>query len=309
MPKTVGLIPMKAQIERIQSAYSGAAKRIVDVLSGLDPATFTTVEHGQALRKVKEIVLILNDQVRMWALSAIRTAYDESAGIARTRLELIGAKQLPAWKYNPARHDRKIDALVRFVSRDFFKANLTIEKTAKKFLGVMATASAGVAKVAAQVQEFDPEEVRAFIKRTVAGSLRATTKYNEGMAHLTSKDIAAKIMTKLKDMIGGGDFIKINGRNYNLKDYSELVARTRMREAQSEATKELAQQFDNDLVQFSKHDSPCEECAPLEGMIFSISGNDEEYPELTDEVTPPVHPRCEHSLNPTSREVVAWRAS
>lgn len=307
MPKTVGLVPMKAQIERIRSAYSGAAARIVDTLSALDPATFTTVDHGAALRRIKEIVLTLNDQVRMWAPAAINAAYLESAGVAQTRLELIGAKKLPEWKYNPARHDRKIDALVKTVSRDFFKANLTIEKTAQKFLGVMAQAARGVAKVEAQAQEFDAETVAGFIKRTVAGSLRATTKYNEGMAHLTSKDIAAKIMAKLKDQIGGGDFIKINGRNYNLKDYAELVARTRMRESQSEATKELAQQFDNDLVQFSKHDSPCEVCGPLEGQVFSISGSDSEYPELTDDVTPPIHPRCEHNINPTSANALRWR--
>jgi hypothetical protein len=303
MPKTVGLVPMKAQIERIQSAYSSAAKRIVDILSGLDPATFTTVEHGAALRKVKDIVLTLNDQVRMWAPPAIRTAYEESAGVARTRLELIGAKQVPHWKYNPARHDRKIDALVRFVSRDFFKANLTIEKTARKFLGVMAQAAAGVAKVAAQVQEFDMSDAWPWINRLLKKARPADLAAETLSRGTLSKQIQDYLLGKL----GGQDFIKINGRNYNLKDYSELVARTRMREAQSEATKELAQQFDNDLVQFSKHDSPCEECGPLEGMIFSISGKDEEYPELTDEVTPPIHPRCEHNLNPTSREVISWR--
>jgi hypothetical protein len=309
MPKTVGLVPMKAQIERIQSAYAGAAKRIVDVLSGLDPATFTTVDHGQALRQVQAIVLTLNDQVRMWAAPAIRAAYDESAGIARTRLELIGAKKLSERRYNPARHDRRIGMLVKTVSRDFFKANLTIEKTAKKFLGVMAQAAAGVAKVQAEFQAFDSAEVKGFIDRTVRASVKAKTRYNAGEAHLTSKDIASKIMAKLKSQIGGGDFIKINGRNYNLKDYSEMVARTRMRESQTEAVKEMCAEFDNDLVVFSKHDSPCEVCAQYEGQVYSISGNTEGYEKLPDEANPPVHPRCEHNLNPTSERAIRWRAA
>ena len=308
MPKTVGLVPMKAQIERIQSAYSGAAARVLDVLSGLDPATFTTVDHGQALRKVKEIVLTLNDQVRMWAPGAIKAAYDESAGIARTRLEIIGAEKLPVKRYNPNRHDRKIGMLVRTVQRDFFKANLTIEKTARKFLGVMDQAARGVAKVQAEFQAFDPETVAGFIKRTVAGSLKATTKYNAGTAHLTSKDIAAKIKAKLMSQVDGGNFILINGRNFDISSYAELVARTRMRESQTEAVKEMCAQFDNDLVIIPPHDNPCPECADYQGQVYSISGESEKYPELPDG-GPPWHPNCEDSMNPISENALNWSAA
>jgi hypothetical protein len=297
---------MKTRIAEIQSVYATAAERIIALLSSLDPATYTTVEHGTVLRKVQEIILLLNDQVRAWAPAAIRAAYDESAGVARTRLEMIGAKRLPEWKYNPARHDKKIGQLTKTVMSDYFKANRTIEKTARKYLAVMDQAAAGVAKIA-QVQEFDPAEVKAFINRMVSASLAARTKYNLGMAHLTSKDIAAKILAKLRDTIGGGNFITINGRDYNLKSYAELVARTRMRESQTEATKELAKQFDNDLVQFSKHDNPCEDCAQYEGEVFSLSGDSDEYDKLPEEAEPPVHPNCEHNLNPTSENALAWR--
>lgn len=115
------------------------------------------------------------------------------------------------------------------------------------------------------------------------------------------------ILDRLMGILGEASFIEINGRNYNLKAYSELVARTTMREAQTDATKELCREYDNDLVQFSKHDSPCEVCAPLEGQVFSVSGTDPDYPELTDDETPPIHPRCEHNLNPTSANALRWR--
>lgn len=306
MPKKLPLIPLKSRIAEIQSVYANTAERIVALLSSLDPATYTAAQSGAVLSKVKDIILSLDAAVQMWAPGAIRAAYEESAGVARTRLEMIGAEQ--SKRFNPARHEKKIAALTKTVMGDYWKANRTIEKTARKFLGVMAQAAAGVKKIE-QAQMFDSATAKSFINRTVAGSLGATTKYNAGMAHLTSKDIAAKIQKKLLEKLGGKDFININGRNYNVKDYAELVARTRMRDTQSEATKELCKEFDNDLVQFSKHDSPCAICAPLEGQVYSISGNDPDYPRLTPEMTPAIHPHYEHNLNPTSRNALRWRAA
>jgi hypothetical protein len=307
MPKTAPLIPLKEQIERIQSVYSGAAERIVGILSGLDPETFTAGENGRALREVKDAVEVLNVQVRSWAPAAIRAAYEESKDVARTRLELIGAKL--SKRYNPARHDKKIEALTKTILRDFWKANRTIAKTAGKFLALMAISAAGVANVQAQAQEFDSAEVSGFIRRTVAGSLRARTGYNAGQAHLTSKDIAAKIRAKLLGQIGDGSFIRINGKNYNLKSYSELVARTRAREAQTEAVKEICKEFENDLVFIPRHDNPCEEiCADIQGKVYSLSGNHPDYPELPDG-GPPFHPRCECTTNPTSENALRWRTS
>lgn len=311
MPHTVGLIPMKAKAREIQSAYERAAANVLSVLSNLDPLAFTAVEFGAALRQVQGIVLTLNDTVRAWAPTAIRAAYNESADIASTRLELIGARRLPERRYDPARHDRKIDALARFVARDFFRANMTIEKTAKQFLGLMSQSARGIDRILAQTQEFDPDQVKDFIKRTVRSALTKTTIYNEATAHLTSKDVSARIRAMLAKKIGGGDFIAIRGkdgvtRNYNLSDYSDLVARTRMREAQTEAVKETSAQYGGDLVQIAKHDHPCDECADFQGNVYSISGKSDQYPELPDG-GPPFHPRCECTANPTSETALAWR--
>jgi len=304
--KKLALIPMKARIAEIQAVYASAAERIITVLSSLEPDTYTATKSGTVLSEIRAIVRSLDAAVQIWAPGAIRAAYQESAGVARTRLEMIGAKRLPVNKYNPARHDKKIAALTKTIMTDYWKANRTIERTARKYLSVVSQAAAGIKKIE-QVQMFDSATVKGFINRTVAASLAAKTKYNAGMAHLTSKDIAAKIRAMLLRQLSGENFITINGRDYNLRSYAELVARTRMRESQTEATKELCKEFDNDLVQFSKHDSPCEVCAPLEGQVFSVSGNDPDYPALTDDESPPIHPNCEHNLNPTSENALAWR--
>jgi hypothetical protein len=298
----LALVPMKTRIRTIASAYAAAAGSIIATLSALDPESFSAVKGASALSKVKEIVRSLDSAVKRWASASIRAAYNEGAAVARTRLEAIGAEER---RYNPKRHERKIGALTKTIMKDFWDANRTIEKMARRYLSVMVQAAAGVRKIE-QAQAFDPGEVKEFIKRTVSGSLRATTKYNVGMAHLTSKDIAAKIRAKLMNQIGGGNFININGREYNLRSYSELVARTRMREAQTEATKELCKEFDNDLVEIPVHDNPCEICAPYQGQVYSISGTSNKYPELPDG-GPPWHPRCEDLCNPTSENAQSLR--
>ncbi len=309
MPKTLPLIPLKTRIATIQAVYERAAARIIRALSSLEPDTYTASKSGAVLSEVKGIIDSLDAAVQRWAPAAIRAAYKESSGVARTRLELIGAERLPAKKYNPIRHDKKISALTKTVMTDYWKANRTIERTARKYLLAVSQAAAGIQKAEKKIEElqaFDSAQVKDFINRTVAASVSATTKYNAGMAHLTSKDIAAKIRAKLLDQIGGGNFITINGREYNLRSYSELVARTRMRESQTEAVKELAAQYDNDLVEIPRHDNPCAECAKYQGQIYSISGKHPDYPKLPDG-GPPWHPNCEDVMNPTSETALAWR--
>jgi hypothetical protein len=305
MPKPVSAASLSSHVERIQSAYARAAARIIEILSRLDPSNFTAVDHGRALRDVQGVVDILNLQVRSYAPEAIRAAYKESASVARTRLELIGAKA--SRRYNQARPEKRIRALSKMILRDFWKANNTIETTARKYLSVMSQAAAGVARVE-QAQFFSSETVKGFIKETVKGALVETSKYNAGMAHLTSKDIAARIREKLLAQLGGEDFIRINGRSYNVKSYSELVARTRMRESQTEAVKESMKEFDEDLVEIPRHDNPCPDCAEYQGKVYSVSGKSDKYPELPDG-GPPFHPNCEDVMNPVSENALRWRSA
>ena len=307
MPKKLALTPLKTRIASIQGAYDRAAARVVKALSSLEPTAYTAARSGAVLSEIRGIIGELDAAVGRWAPGAIRAAYKESQDIARTRLEMIGAKQ--SKRYDRARHDKKISALMDIVMRDYWKANRTIERTARKYILAVSQAAAGVKKVETkleQLQAFDSATVKSFINRTVAGSLRAATKYNAGMAHLTSKDIAAKIRAKLLDQIGGGNFINIKGRDYSLKAYSELVARTRMRESQTEAVKESMKQFDEDLVEIPRHDNPCDECAEYQGKIYSVSGESDKYPELPDG-GPPWHPNCEDVMNPVSENALAWR--
>lgn len=279
MPKTLALVPMKTRIAAIARTYGAAQRRVYSALTAVTPENYTEASAGMARRRVEAVVAVLNAAVHRWARPAIVAAYNESKGISRTRLEMLGAKPKRSKKYGPQRHEKKIAALTKTVIADFAKANRTILKTARKYLGVVGYAAKKMERLQ-QVQAFSSQEAKGFIDKLVRTAVKATSKYNLGAAHLTTRDISRQIAARLARRIGGGDFIEINGRNYSLGSYSELVARTRMRESQTEATRELCAEYSNDLVEIPAHDNPCELCAPHQGKVYSISGGTPGYEPL-----------------------------
>lgn len=297
MSKKLGLIPKENLIKRIGAAYSGAARSVVAILRDLDPMTYTDAEGSEALSKIRRVVAGLDEMATAWAVKSIKAAYAESRSVSRTRLEAIGAEQTNVKK---GRHEKAIQRMAKLTIRDYLDANRTILKNAGKYLSVMAHAKRKMDRYRENVraEAFSSAEVRDIIDDVV----KAATG-----AHLPSKGVSRQILDKLLDQISGGDFITVNGRNFEIRSYAELVARTRMRMAQTEAVKEMCAEWDNDLVEFSRHDDPCDICAPLEGQVFSISGKTPGYEKLTPEVTPPIHPNCEHSLNPTSERALRLR--
>lgn len=101
-----------------------------------------------------------------------------------------------------------------------------------------------------------------------------------------------------RERFGEAQFIRINARNYEMRAYADLVAKTRLRVVQSEAVKNSCQQYQNDLVEISSHNTVCNICIPYEGNVYSVSGGHPKYPYL--DAWPPFHPRCQHSAAPTS---------
>lgn len=121
---------------------------------------------------------------------------------------------------------------------------------------------------------------------------------------LTSEEIAGGGVTrmrsaltqKLQENADNGQFLTINGRNYQIGKYAELVARTRTREAQTIGTVRTIQEFGLDLVKWKASADACEICQPFDGEIYSISGKSSDYPIMSE--SPPVHPHCTCTLTP-----------
>jgi hypothetical protein len=86
--------------------------------------------------------------------------------------------------------------------------------------------------------------------------------------------------------------IDVNGneRVYDVDYYAEMVARTKLRESQTAGVLQTANNLNQDLVQISPNPTECDICSWYAGRIFSISGDDPDFPILDDD--PPFHPHC-----------------
>jgi len=91
-------------------------------------------------------------------------------------------------------------------------------------------------------------------------------------------------------------------RQYAVDNYAEMVARTKLAEASTQAVLDTSATVGNDLVQVSAHNTKCEICAEFEGKIYSLSGSDPDFPVLSDE--PPFHPNCQHSISIVYKEAL-----
>lgn len=111
----------------------------------------------------------------------------------------------------------------------------------------------------------------------------------------TPRAIAKNIQQELEDAMEGGQVLSINGKNWQIDTYSEVVARTRSREAQTAAAKDTMLEYGQDLVTVVDAD-PCPICQEFVGNVYSITGSSDSYDDLTDE--PPFHPNCQCVLAP-----------
>lgn len=93
-----------------------------------------------------------------------------------------------------------------------------------------------------------------------------------------------------------GQLVNVNGRFFQLEDYADIVARTRLTEAATEGAFQAVTAMGIDLVRVSDHGPTDRFCDPFAGKVYSISGRDNRFPTL--QQRPPFHPRCRHVLLP-----------
>jgi hypothetical protein len=107
-----------------------------------------------------------------------------------------------------------------------------------------------------------------------------------------------------------GKYLKLTDKNgkdrfYNLKDYTDMTIRTKLRESSTMGVVNTATGIGADLVQVSSHNTKTEFDAQFEGKIFSLSGKDPDFPAAT--FLPPFHPNCLHSISIIFKETLERR--
>lgn len=290
-----------SEIAKKYEIYSRILERVLAPFASLKAEP---KEAREALAKVREVVRRLNIEATIWTLKAAEKAYRSKSREVGNAAESVG--NLEVGKRIDV--ESKIRKMAESAASEFIKANSTIETSCSDFLSAYEKAFAAVGSARAKVVI---QAISAKMQRELENQVERLMEQGADAG-----SIARSLKTYLRDAIGGKDFIKIGERFYNIRDFAELTARAEMHKIQVEATIDECEKWENDLVQMSRHDDPCEICGPLEGMVFSISGEDEEYPWLDDPVTVdtmkgPVdvdpkfpHFNCEHNLNPVTRRIL-----
>lgn len=257
-------------IQQLVTMYRAGLRQIVEILVNMDVkklASGSARYRKQILRNVAGILHDMDKNADNWILSVVGRKY--SASLADTIVILNKLGFTSPVRSNFARvHQRAVDVIAQNMS-----GNL---RNATQFVG-----------------------------RRVNDIFRQVALEQTGAKLVTGaswQEMKAKVIQELLNK-GQTGFVDKLGRQWRLDSYAEMVARTTTREAASVATINQCLEYGQDLVQISTHYPTCHLCAPLQGKVFSISGNDKRYPKYGEEVRIPVHPNCRHVLTPYSREL------
>jgi len=270
----------------LERVYGRAERELKAMLSAIDPLNFDAEKAEKIRRTAQSLAQGLNLAAKEWTETDIPGAYTLGARRARVALEILGRK--PRRQLVSKLAIIHMDALETLV-----KANLSIPRTVDEILQA-ALVGAQTAR-SAQVQEFDRRKT--LQKFEELGEEAVAAEISRG-------ELGRQIIDFLKRQIDEDGLILVKGKYWDARKYAKLVARTEIRKAQTEATKDSCRQYDNDLVWVAPHGTICDICMPLEDGdgVFSLSGKDPIYPPLPVEI--PAHPNCQHSMSPTSHTAI-----
>jgi len=263
---------LRKQIDTLIQIYRSAQKRLSVQARDLLSTDFERYRAEALLKEVNATISVLDKSVYQWSKASIPQSYDRGIDLAAERLKALGVTRFV--NYDAKVHTSAVSALVDDVSVELLTAN----EGMKKFFN-------SVIRKTQQAVLQDREISRMIAEGIIEGQSR--------------RQVSDVLLKEFEKQLQGERFIIINGRNYRPDKYAELIARTRTREASSEGTINTALRYGVDLVQIDIHDEVCEYCQQFSGRIYSISGQDDDFPML--EERPPFHCFCKCSMIPITR--------
>jgi hypothetical protein len=304
------LIPLKDKIQVLARSHDTLEAFIKKRLFGF--VRYDEKKANALKKEIKERIARQHKINQMWVGLNIPLAYNRAAGIAKERLVKIGAK-VKKKRFDLVSNKSKRNG-ARHMLKYMTAANDKIMETVNQYFKLLKKANKNTAALQNfQLQNLvDNQEILEGTNKIIAESIIPAERVTRaGFSYLATPsrgEVQRDIKKLFQKVFGEFDFISItmkNGkvRNYKPNVYMKMLARTEMRTIQTQAVKDRCREYQNDLVQVSTHDDPCPICEAFEGQIYSLSGNHPIYPKF--EINFPIHPNCEHNINPTTAEAIA----
>lgn len=265
----------KEGLRKIANKVDNEARKVLLDYMGQD---LTDKTKKEALVKVKSVVRASQNDLKEWSRNEIAKSYIE--GFNASSQQILGTTKIKPTNGKEAKelnvrllqnvgelepHREAVNALISDSYLDFANGMNGVVKGAER-----------------QLNEVMKRQIRA---KMIKGQLKGSA----------IREIKKEVKEVLSDR-GFSVLVDRGGKKWSLNRYSEMLARTHIIKSSNEGAINRAVEKDVDLMEISNHATTCNLCADYEGLIYSISGNNEKYPVL--DIPIPIHPNCRHSLIP-----------
>lgn len=251
--------------ERLIKVYQEAMQRLINTIAYKEARGSVTWYQETLLKQVKQILAQLNAYSASWVQDAINESYSLGAQEAIRGLAAMGVS---------------VNGVEAFARLHQASVNVLVANTQSMLVS-------GVSFVGRQIED----AVRQAGLEAIAQK-QATGSTVKEAARLVKERLVREGINGVRDK---------RGRMISLDSYASTVARSTTREATNTATMNQLGYEGYDLVKMSKHNSPCPICSVYEGRVYSISGNNRNYPPLSIAYSgghANIHPDCRHVISP-----------
>ena len=264
-------------------AHAVLTRRIQEQLRRVTTSTFSEGLAMDVRANVEALTHKMDVISVRWLRRVMPSIYQEARQIAVRNAASVGYKAT-----NPANHAgvlaRRQDKTLAFL----VDATSSIRTFTGQYIDAVREAVVALRGIPVKAQEFN-------FKEFVADVIIQTVKLKQSVWFAKSK-----ILDKLLSIVADASFVSINGRMYDIRYYTDMVARTELAKAFTDATTETLKEYGDDLVEFSDSALSCDTCKQFGGRIFSLSGKNPKYPPLPAAAQIPVHPNCGCALLPVA---------
>lgn len=265
-------IPSDKKAARVSLLFDGASNGIENIINESVQSPYLVDQKYilQQKAKVIQISKTLATATNPMTAEALKDSY--FLGSLQTRQWLSAYYGIPL---NQAFSGNDLRALQIITENTLNRINNSISIMAQRAASVLDDASlAAVTEIGASGDKFD----------NAVDVLQEVLKDN----NLTT------LGTTENGLPEGIRFIEVEGKNYNAKDYSEMVVKTESRAAHSQSVVNRLTDNNHDVVEFTSHGGSCDICNEYDGNKYSLTGATPGLPVLSPDEYPPIHPRCQH---------------
>jgi len=276
--------PMEAELVHF---YARAQTRLQAVITNASATPFARRRAELLVQQIESIASSLEEHQRGWSVKNLPRSY--RAGVNLT----AQAFRLPVLPSMTVMDRRSIEVAIERVISDTSGALRSIAPYAQRVWvdtqqRLIQEQSLAELIAGGRVEGLGPRELGKRISATLQDAA------SERLEGFVIPSLRADLERTARGELIGITCRDGKLRHYNLRSYGELVANTATRMTATEGALNATIANGGDLVQITVHSGACPMCLPVQGKVFSITGQTPGFPVLTNENKTPLHPKCRH---------------